>query len=81
MHWYHLARTQEPDDDVVARLTVMGKALLVTGTSVSVPSALRKNYSTVHVVQREGALDHARPKDSPTYGQVLSFLLILAHTA
>jgi len=30
LHWYHLARTPEPDDDVVARLTDMGKALLVT---------------------------------------------------
>ena len=30
LHWYHLARTPDPDDDVVARLTDMGKALLVT---------------------------------------------------
>ena len=30
LHWYHLARTPEPDDDSVARLTDMGKALLVT---------------------------------------------------
>jgi hypothetical protein len=30
LHWYHLARTPELDDDVVARLTDMGKALLVT---------------------------------------------------
>ena len=30
LHWYHLARTPEPDDDDVARLTDMGKALLST---------------------------------------------------
>ena len=30
LHWYHLARTPEPDDDDVARLTDMGKALLGT---------------------------------------------------
>jgi hypothetical protein len=30
LHWYHLARTPEPDDDDVARLTDVGKALLST---------------------------------------------------
>ncbi len=30
LHWYRLARTPEPDDDDVARLTDMGKALLGT---------------------------------------------------
>jgi hypothetical protein len=30
LHCYHLARTPEPDDDVLASLTDMGKALLVT---------------------------------------------------
>ena len=33
------------------------------------------------MVQREGALDPARSKDSATYGQVLPYLLILAYTA
>ena len=33
------------------------------------------------MVQREGALDPARSKDSTTYGQVLPYLLILSHTA
>ena len=29
LHWYHLFRIPEPDDDVVERLTTMGKALLI----------------------------------------------------
>jgi hypothetical protein len=33
------------------------------------------------VVHREGALDPARPKDSPTHGQVLSYLRIPGDTA
>ena len=30
LHWYHLARTPEPDDDDISRLTDMGKSLLAT---------------------------------------------------
>ena len=81
-----MARTPEPDDDDVARLTNMGKALLGTlervfPFKVRYGFLLRKIYRAIHVVQREGALDPARSKDSPTYGQVLPYLLILAHTA
>jgi hypothetical protein len=34
LHWYHLFRKPEPDDDDVARLTDMGKALMSTLESV-----------------------------------------------
>jgi hypothetical protein len=46
LHWYHLARTPEPDDDAVARLTDMGKTLLVTLVRVF-PFQVRYGKNTV----------------------------------
>ncbi len=56
LHWYRLARTPEPDDEDVARLTDMGKALLGTlecvfPFKVRYGFLLRKIYRAIHVVQ------------------------------
>jgi hypothetical protein len=83
LHWYWLAQTPEPSDDNVALLTDNGKAPLlvilerVFSFKVSYGNdILRSMWCT----EKVHSILHA-PKDSQTYGQVLPYPMILAHTA
>jgi hypothetical protein len=49
-------------------------------TRISIQSEILKTYLVLHVVHREGVLDPSPPKDSQTYGQVLTYPMIIAHT-
>ncbi len=82
---YHLLRTPEPDEDDEERLTATGEALLGTLQHRDVlPLGVRSSGWEMkprgNVVQREGALHSTRPKDPPSYGQVLLNQCILTHT-
>ena len=65
---YRLYRDPTPDEDSVAQLTVMGKTLLSTLKRVFPFEVKVGRYPAVHVVQRKGPFNSARPKNPGSYG-------------